>query len=92
MKVKVIKEIPSLSPILPLGFETELIVKTTAEKKLLSGGRPIYNRKTKTIETPPEVFAPIGNYEGFTFVGLDGEIYDDSLLFPFKLEKIFEKI
>ena len=92
MKVKVIKEIPSLSPILPLGFETELIVKTTAEKKLISGGRPMYNRKTQTIETPPEVFAPIGNYDGFTFVGLDGEIYGDSLLSPFKLEKIFEKI
>lgn len=92
VKVKVKKQYLSLKDILPFGFETELVVKLSTEEKLIYGGRPMYNKSTKTIITPPEFFAPIDNYEGYTFVGANGETYGDSLLYFYRLEDIFEKI
>lgn len=92
MKVKVKKQYLFLKEILPLGFITELSIKVSTAEKLVYGGRPRYNKTTKTIETPAEIFAPIGSYEGYTFVGADGETYGDYLLDGIHLNTIFEKI
>jgi len=100
IKVKVIKEYIQLNSFLPLGFETELNVKLSSEEKIIPAKQTyITNLRGIVVKEAayfPEQKIPAGNYEGFSFKGLNGKIYDDKTITAAigykKINEIFEKI
>lgn len=96
-KVKVIMKFkhPLLAEILPKDFETELISILSTEDKVIVRG---YNENGKMKDKPswPATISPKGSFEGFTFKGANGLIYNDTFIRDFigyvLIDKYFEKI
>lgn len=97
-KVKVIKDFknPFIRVVLPMGFETEITPKLSTKEKIVPAWKSSkWNKVTLKIETfelCPEIIIPIGNFEGYTFIGADGFKYSDNYLGTTPLNEIFEKI
>ncbi len=94
MKVRMKVNHPLLADILPLGFDTELLIKRSKEDVLVP---EMYSlRKGKMILLSPSYIIPAGNYEGYIFMGDNGEVYGDAVinyvLGPRAISEVFEKI
>lgn len=80
-----------LAEILPVGFETELIPRYTDKDKVIFN-ETVENGKV----TNPEIIAPAGTFDGFTFMGANGNIYGDYIIKNMvgyvSLDKIFDKL
>jgi len=101
IKVKVIKEYIQLKDILPMDFETELKIKLSTEEQIIPAKQTyVINLRGIIVREAgyfPEQKIPAGNYEGFSFKGLNGKIYDDKTITAAiggykKINEIFEKI
>lgn len=88
INVRVIKKFnnPTLDEILPLDFETVVTAKISPFEKLIHKGIT-----TKKIHIPA-MTVPAGEYDGFTFVGANGETYDSQILYGYALNQIFKKV
>jgi len=98
MLVKVKKEFNHklLKEILPLNYEFDLIVKLSTKPKVIHSGSNLDgSNKGKPIF--PRVVAPIGNYEGFSFIGANGLNYEDKTIqqiqgYNYNINDYFEKL
>lgn len=98
MKLKVIKELGyiGLREILPLNYEFEIEVKLSTKEKVIHSGSNL-SGANKARAIFPRVVAPIGNYEGFKFIGANGFEYDEEILirtmgYSWRMEDYFLKI
>jgi len=97
-KVKVFKDFvnPIIAKVLPVGFETVIEPKlSTVEKVIPAWYHKKWNKETMKVDKEllcPEKIIPIGNYEGYTFVGADGNRYNDHLLGFTPLDEVFTKL
>jgi len=89
----------SMNEVLPYGFETELEIKRSKEDEVISDGISHYtNEKGEVIGWCQfnGHTVPSGNFEGFSFVGANGERYDHTFINhsigPKPLSHIFNKL
>ena len=96
VRVKVDLKNPFMCEVLPIGFETEIVPKLSTKERVVPAWKTSrWNKETQKVETfvhYPEYIIPIGNFEGYSFVGADGFKYGDNFLGTKPLDEIFEKI
>lgn len=96
-KAIVIKQYKQLAGILDLGDEVTIVPTLSTEPKVVCREWLMRDPKDRTIVhvVSPEVIAPVGTMEGYTFVAKDGNTYSDKTLEYYlgyvSLEKIFAK-
>jgi hypothetical protein len=96
IKVKVVKTFNNSfsQKVLPIGFETEIIPILSTTEKIIPAWilKKWYMVGIKPFELCPEKIIPIGNFEGYSFIGIDGFKYNEKFLGKIPLDEIFEKI
>ena len=101
IKARCIKQWKQLEGVLDLGDEIEITSILSTEPKVVHRAwyhHHDHNGKALKVAVlaAPELIAPVGTYEGFTFVSKNGNTYSHHMIHLcigyFKMEKLFEKI
>jgi hypothetical protein len=97
-KVKVIAQYQQLAGVLDKGDEVTIVPILSSEPKLVHHAWVTRDWKTgKVLHTYcPELIAPAGSYEGYTFKSKNGNTYSDKTILNaigyVSIKKIFAKV
>ncbi len=96
VRVKVELSNPFLRDVLPMGFETVIEPKLSTKERIIPAWKSNkWNKETLRVDTYelcPAIVVPIGNFEGYSFIGANGSRYNDKFLGSTPLDEIFTKI